>query len=90
LDNRIDNLRDVTSRLNQQNRSYHRSGKKVGAYYYKKKNCWYSKLQINNKEVNLGVCKTEQDAHEMYLLASKNLDKFNGNPKDFRELLKSK
>lgn len=87
-DNRIENLREVTRRENGQNLKRHRSGKLVGSYMHTQAKKWVARFKINKKTFHLGIYKTEQEAHEMHLLALKNLDKFNGNAKYFRELLK--
>lgn len=87
-DNRIINLRVLTNRENASNRDVHRAGKLVGACLNKRRNNWLSTIRVGNKNIFLCYCKTEQEAHEMYLLALKNLDKFNGNSSDFRSLLK--
>jgi hypothetical protein len=73
-DNRIDNLRDVSNRENHNNHAAHRSVlKKVGSYWHKNNKIWISKIRINGKQVYLGSFKTEQEAHEAYLLAKENL-----------------
>jgi len=70
-DNRIKNLRLVTHRENQNNRAPHRTGKLVGAYYRKAYGIWESQISINKKIVFLGCFKTELEAHEAYVKASK-------------------
>lgn len=66
-DNRIENLRNVTSRENNQNRYYHRNGKLVGCYYNKIKNNWISTIRFNNKNIKIGEFCTELEAHRAYL-----------------------
>ena len=66
-DNRIENLRDVTRRENQQNRVEHRNGKLVGTNFVKRINKFKSYVYINNMQKHLGYYETEQQAHEAYL-----------------------
>lgn len=72
LNNRIENLRNVNNRLNQQNRSQHRQGKLVGATWRKNQGFWTSQITINKKRKHLGCFLTEQDAHERYKQELKN------------------
>lgn len=67
LDNSINNLRDVPTRANCQNRKTHREGKLVGAHYVKTNNKWKSRIQINGKTIQIGTFNTQQEAHEAYL-----------------------
>jgi hypothetical protein len=61
-DNRIENLRDVTKSVNQQNRrsvkGYSRDG-----------NRWKAQIRFGGKWKHLGCYETEQEAHEAYLVA---------------------
>jgi hypothetical protein len=66
-DNRIENLRNVTTRENQQNRKEHRNGKLVGAYYWAKRKKWRSCITINGRQIYLGLYNTEMEAHEAYI-----------------------
>ena len=72
-DNRIDNLRIVTARQNNQNQKIHREGHLVGTSYDKTRNKWIAKIEINNKNINLGRFETQQEAHEAYLNKLKEL-----------------
>jgi hypothetical protein len=74
LDNRIENLRLVTKRENQQNRESHREGRLVGCSYHK---CgkWLALIRINGKNIGLGLYNTEQEAHKVYNEALTMLDK---------------
>lgn len=67
--NKIENLREATIRINGQNRIEHRNGRLVGAHRKGKK--WHSCIQINYKRINLGHFNTELEAHEAYLKAVK-------------------
>lgn len=66
-DNRIENLRDVTQRENQQNYKKHRDGHLVGTTYNKQRQKWLAQITINKKPVYLGRYNTQQEAHEAYL-----------------------
>lgn len=68
-DNRIENLREVTIRKNNQNKNNHRTGKLVGANYNKIRNKWQAHIKINNKKTYLGSYSTEIEAHKAYLKA---------------------
>jgi len=59
-DNRINNLRDVTRIINQNNRDYHRS--KTCKYYtfHKSTNKWQVQKRINGKYTHLGLFNTEE------------------------------
>ena len=69
-DNRIDNLRDVTHSINQQNKQIHRNGGLIGAHYHKSSNKWVSKINIKSKRINLVSFNTELEAHEAYKAAN--------------------
>ena len=87
IDNRIENLRLVTNRQNQQNRKKHRAGRLVGASYRKGYNDWQSHIAIDKNKIFLGCYKTEQEAHEAYKIACKYIAKYTDND-SFRELIK--
>jgi hypothetical protein len=86
-DNRIENLRIVTKRENQQNRKKHRAGRLVGATYCKERNDWRSHIVIDKNKIFLGCYKTEQEANEAYEIACKYIAKYTDND-SFRELIK--
>ena len=68
-DNRIENLKSVTNRENQQNRARHRGGKLVGTYFHQRDKKWRSQIQINGKDIHIGTYDTEADAHKAYISA---------------------
>lgn len=68
IDNRLLNLRESTSRENQQNRIEHRNGHLVGSSFRKDIKKWQSIIVINKKKKHLGVFNTELEAHQRYLL----------------------
>lgn len=72
-DNRIENLRDIIHRENQQNTHKHRNGKLVGCNFHKPAKKWQAKIQIKNKDYHLGLYNTELEAHEAYLKFLNNL-----------------
>jgi hypothetical protein len=64
LDNRIENLREVTNQQNQFNK------RKVKGYY-KKNNKFSSEIKLNGKKIKLGCFETKEEAHQAYLNAKK-------------------
>jgi hypothetical protein len=70
--NRIDNLRAVTTRVNCQNRVNNRDY--IGVI--RQKNIFLSRIKIKNKDYYLGNFNTPEEAHERYLEACNNLDNF--------------
>jgi hypothetical protein len=63
-DNRIDNLRSVTSQQNQHNRTTAK-----GYHFDKRVNKYQSYISLNRKNIYLGLFKTEQEARQAYLEA---------------------
>lgn len=66
-DNRLDNLREVTSRENSLNRKVHRDGKLAGCYHHKPSNMWQARTMKSGVRVSFGYYKTEQEAHDAYI-----------------------
>jgi len=66
LNNRRENLRFVTNRQNQQNKSLHRRGRLVGCYWHKRVNRWRAQIRIDKARKHLGYFDTEHAAHERY------------------------
>ena len=96
IDNRIENLRLVTSRENQQNRHKHREGRLVGCYWNKQKGKWKARIAPcgTSETIHLGYFTTEEIAHKHYMkaldwkhLLRPNMDK--ECRKNFREFIKS-
>ena len=87
IDNRIENLRIVTKRGNQQNRKTHRAGRLAGTYYNKIYHYWRSQIAIDKTRIGLGCYKTEQEAHKAYKIACKHIKSYVDN-ESFRELIK--
>jgi len=69
LDNRIENLRAVSSRENLLNTIVKRKQGLKGAYYEADKGKWLSQIKINYKSFHLGRFDTEQEAHQAYMNA---------------------
>ena len=67
LDNRIENLRDVSHRENQQNWEVHRDGKLVGCSYHKRNKKWQAYAWSYGKLKQLGGFDSELDAHRAYV-----------------------
>ena len=76
IDSRIENLRLVTTRQNQQNQKNHRAGRLPGASYYKERNYWQSQIAIDKTRIGLGYYETEQEAHEAYKIACKHIKSY--------------
>jgi hypothetical protein len=74
-DNRIENLRDVSEGVNQQNlrsaKSNNRSTGLLGAY--KSGNRIWSSIMVNGKSTFLGNFKTAEEAHAAYVEAKRKL-----------------
>ena len=73
LDNRIDNLRDVSHKVNMQNVGAFKDWKKhgcklTGVSWDKSTNNWKSSICIDGRQKHLGRFATQEDAHEAYLI----------------------
>ena len=66
-DNRIVNLRHVTTRQNCNNFKIHRRGKLVGASWEKRRLKWESYIHFGNKKKHLGYFNSELEAHQRYM-----------------------
>lgn len=76
LNNQRHNLQIITHRKNTQNKVIHRGGRLFECSLkndQKRKKRWRAEIQINGKRVFLGYFTTEQEAHEAYLAAEKDL-----------------
>ncbi len=73
LDNRIENLRSVTQRVNNQNKKNHRNGKLVGASWSARDKSWSSLVKVNGKAKRIGSFRTEIEAHQAYMAFIDNL-----------------
>lgn len=72
-DNRIANLRDATTSINQQNqrqaRTNNRSSGLLGVT--RKRSKWQAQIETNGRNVFLGCYSTKEDAHLAYLKAKR-------------------
>lgn len=73
-DNRIANLRQVTTAENQHNQAF--TGRKgtsplLGAHFNKQAQRWQSSIIVNNKAIYLGLFETDELAHAAYCAAKK-------------------
>lgn len=73
LDNRKSNLRLVTSSENKFNQS-----NRKGYHFHKLSNKWRAMIQINGKQIHLGMFETEHEAHNAYIEAKKIYHKIGG------------
>lgn len=89
LNNKVDNLEIISNRENSNRKHLKSSSIYTGVIVDKKRdNRFISKIKIKSKGIHLGYYKDEKQASEMYELAVKLVDKYNGVAKDFRELVK--
>jgi len=75
-DNRIENLRDVSNTINQQNHRKARKDNKsgyLGVSWSKIANKWICHITINKKAKHLGLFETAELAHEAYLKAKRTM-----------------
>jgi len=68
LDNRISNLRDVSSRENSRNNKKTRLGKLHNVHYSKSRKRWVASIYFQDKDVTIGRYNTEEEAHKNVLL----------------------
>jgi hypothetical protein len=70
VDNRLNNLKVVTRRINAHNRKERREGittsSFVGVTWHKSTSKWYSQIQVNGNRVSLGLFEKEEDAARAY------------------------
>lgn len=66
IDNRLENLRLVTRRQNQQNQAMHRNGRLYGTTYIQHIKKWASRVKINGVTHYIGYYDTEYEAHYAY------------------------
>ena len=85
--NNLTNLEIVDNRTNV---ILSKKNKYTGAYYCKDWNRWTARIRIGNKNVYLGSFKSGEETSNIYKLALKNIELYNGDVKEFKELLKNK
>jgi len=89
LNNKLNNLQIITHRKNS---SKDRKGSSTytGVFFRKDCNKWCSSIVISDKgQIKLGNFINEEDAGRTYQIALQNITKYNGNNKDFRELIRN-
>lgn len=72
--NKLDNLRKATQRLNCNNRSCHRDGRLVGATFERRTGRWFSRITTDRGTLHLGTFDTEEEAHNAYKAAYESLE----------------
>jgi hypothetical protein len=75
-DNRIENLRVVTKKGNQQNmRKAYSTSKSglLGAFYKQKTKKWHSSICVSGKRFYLGTFNSPDEAHKAYIKAKRDL-----------------
>lgn len=70
LDNRWENLREATRSQNNANRPGGRPHGLKGAFFYKARGRWMSKIDVNRKQIYLGYYDTAEEAHAAYMAAA--------------------
>lgn len=68
-DNRVENLRLVDNRKNQQNQKKHREGRLPGCYYHIRRQRWVAQIKLPGEKNQryLGLFDTELEAHQRYV-----------------------
>lgn len=67
IDNRLENLRLVSHRVNHWNRKKHREGKLPGCYFDNTRKMYHAQVWLNNRLKFLGYYPTELEAHNAYI-----------------------
>ena len=77
LNNRWANLRDVTSRMNTENKRSAQPGNKsaglLGVYFHKQLQRYHASIKSKGKKYSLGTYETAEEAHQAYLQAKRRL-----------------
>lgn len=73
LNNSIDNLRGVDFRTNMNNLKCHRNGHLVGTAFCPSNKRWKARITSKGKTKHLGFYNCQQEAHEAYLKARKEI-----------------
>jgi len=84
--NNIDNLRLVSNRVNNQNKSIHKTTGRVGYFWCKRENKWQTQIRLASKIVFLGYFEDEKQASLTYKIACDNIERYVNN-KSFRSLV---
>ena len=73
-DNRVENLKIVTTRQNSYKTKNNKSSVYKGVSWFKSKQKWFSRIYINGKVKCLGYYTSEIEAHQSYLNALKEIN----------------
>ena len=73
-DNRLRNLREVTSRQNCQNLRCHREGRLPGAIRDRRLGIWKASIKVGGRRVHIGVFPNAEEASRAYLKACADLE----------------
>jgi hypothetical protein len=74
-DNRLENLQLISQRENCSKDRKNKSSKYIGVYWHKKANKWMGRIQINKKNIYLGIFENEHEAHLAYQKALEEIKK---------------
>lgn len=76
-DNRIENLRNATDKINRENRRCAQKNNKstglLGAYWSNSSKCYRAQIKVNGKQYHVGLFETAIDAHNAYVIAKRQL-----------------
>jgi hypothetical protein len=75
-DNRIENLRDVTQKVNIQNEKVARKKTKsglLGAHWIERDKKWAANIRVDGRTIRLGAFQSPEEAHYVYLEAKRRL-----------------
>lgn len=87
-DNRVVNLKRVTSRENTMRGHKNKTSKYTGVSWSKRDKKWLSMITIGTKQINLGAFSNEHEAHLLYEAAVKITPLYSGSNSDFRHKAK--
>jgi len=73
FNNYVDNLQLITQRENVSKSRKIRTSKYIGVSYYKTRNNWVARIDVNGKTKHLGYYKTELEAYNKYQLELKKI-----------------
>ena len=86
LNNHVNNLELVSNRYNS---SCHKNNPGVYEHENKKNKKFRVQIWINNQCIHIGYYETIEEANRVYQLATSNVHLYNGDNKEFRELIKT-
>jgi len=87
-DNRLDNLQLLSNRDNTyRNQEKNYSSRYKGVNWNCSNKKWESRIRINKKRIHLGYYISEIEAYKIYKLAIDNIELYNGDNKEFKNIL---